>query len=159
MHVKVVPLADSQHLEPVDTLTYKINSPLWNDRIKMLIVNWVPHCVAEISDLDLRQGGIANFIEAGKKLRGEPAKLHVGDPWANAWVYNTLEAMCLAQMIDPQGDAEIHRAQEAMRPKSMNGFPFFLPLKSPTVTCKRVSRLVTPKIKAYRLSTGVAQSR
>jgi uncharacterized protein len=131
LHVKVVPLADSQHLEPVDTLTYKINSPLWNDRIKMLIVNWIPHCIAEISDPDLRQGGIANFMEAGKKLRGEPAKLHVGDPWANAWVYNTLEAMCLTQLVDPQGDPEIHGAQEAMRAKIDEWVPIILAAQEP----------------------------
>ena len=126
LRVKVIQPPDLPHLEPVDTLTYKIDSPLWNSRFKALLVNWIPHCYTEISDLDLPQGGIANFIEAGKKLRGEPAKLHVGDPWANAWVYNTLEAMCLAQLIDPQGDAELHRAQEAMLAKIDEWVPIIL---------------------------------
>ncbi len=109
LRVQVVPAATEAHLEPVYTLRYKINSLLWNNRLKAVIVNWIPHCYTEISDLELPQGGIANLIEAGKKLRGEPAKAHVGFPFSNAWVYNTLESMCLAQMVDPQGDQEISR--------------------------------------------------
>ena len=131
LRVKVVRSAESAHLEPVDTLPYKIDSPLWNPRIKALLVNWIPHCYDEISDLKLPQGGIANLIEAGKKLRGEPARLQVGAPFANAWVYNTLEAMCLAQMVDSQGDGEIRNAQELMRAKIDEWIPIILAAQEP----------------------------
>ncbi|HEY2826805.1 MAG TPA: beta-L-arabinofuranosidase domain-containing protein, partial [Pirellulales bacterium] len=131
LQVKVQPAAGAQHLETVDTRRYQINSPLWNDRIKALIVHWIPHCYTAISDLKLKEGGIANLIEAGKKLRGEPAVLHVGHPFANAWVYNTLEAMCLAQMVDPQGEREVQIAQEAMRAKIDEWIPIILAAQEP----------------------------
>lgn len=131
LKVKVVPTPNSKPLEPVETLPYQINSPLWNDRFKALIVNWMPHCIAEVSDPDLRQGGIANLIEADKKLRGEPAKPHVGAPFANAWVFNTLEAMCLAQMVDPAGDADIRNSQALMRAKIEEWIPIFIAAQEP----------------------------
>jgi DUF1680 family protein len=131
LKVKVVPAPNSKPLEPVETLPYQINSPLWNDRFKSLIVHWMPHCIAEVSDPELRQGGISNLIEAGKKLRGEPAKPHVGAPFANAWVFNTLEAMCLAQMVDPAGDADIRNSQALMRAKIEEWIPIIIAAQEP----------------------------
>jgi len=131
LRVKVVPAADAAHLEPVYTTHYKLDSPLWNSRAKALIVNWIPHCYAEISDLNLKEGGIANLIEAGKKLRGEPAKPHVGYPFSNAWIYNTLESMCIAQMVDPNGDQEIVDAQKVMRAKIDEWIPIILAAQEP----------------------------
>ena len=84
-----------------------------------------------IDDLNLREGGIGNLIEAGKKLRGEPAKYHVGYPFSNAWVYNTLESMCLAQMVDPQGDQEVADAQKTMRAKIDEWIPIILAAQEP----------------------------
>ncbi|HZZ27673.1 MAG TPA: beta-L-arabinofuranosidase domain-containing protein [Pirellulales bacterium] len=145
LHVQVLPPASAPHLEPVYTLPYKVNSPLWSDRLKTLIANWIPHCCLEISDLDLPQGGIANLIEAGKKLRGEPAKLHVGYPFSNAWVYNTLEAMCLAQMVDAQGDEQISQAQEAMRDKIEEWIPIILAAQEPDGYLQTRFTLGTPQ--------------
>ncbi len=78
LKVRVEPAATAAHLEPVYTTKYKISSQLWKGRDKALIVNWIPHCYTMVDDLNLREGGIANLVEAGKKLRGEPAKPHVG---------------------------------------------------------------------------------
>ena len=74
------------------------------------MVSWIPHCVDQINrtDLEIGQGGIDNFVEAGKKLRGEPHGLHKGYVFSNAWVHQTVEAMSIALMIDPQGDARDH---------------------------------------------------
>ncbi|MCH7556550.1 MAG: glycoside hydrolase family 127 protein [Planctomycetes bacterium] len=113
--VKVVPSPPATHLDLIDTKTYKIDSPLWNSRAKALIVNWIPHCINKISDPDLRQGGINNFIDAANKLAGKPHGRHRGYVFSNAWVYNTIESICVALMIDPQGDQEIIKAQEAMK--------------------------------------------
>ncbi len=60
-------------------------------------------------------GGIDNFIEAGKANRGEPHGKHKGYVFSNAWVHQTVESMCIALMVDPQGDVEIIKAQELMR--------------------------------------------
>ena len=39
-------------------------------------------------------------MQADNKLAGRPNTRHIGAPFANAWVYNTLESMCVAQMVD-----------------------------------------------------------
>jgi hypothetical protein len=121
----------STHMEPVYTQTYKINSSFWNARIKNTIVNWIPHCYTELSDPNLKEGGIANFIEAGKKLAGQPAARHVGYPFANAYVHNTVEAMCVALMVDPQGDPDIIAAQNNMRAKLDEWIPIILSAQEP----------------------------
>jgi hypothetical protein len=100
-------------LAPVFTTSYSITSPFWSSRVKALIVNWIPHCVDQCNRTDLVQGsgsgagGLDNFIEAGKALRGEPHGKHKGYVFSNAWVHQTVESICLALMVDPQGDAEI----------------------------------------------------
>ena len=41
-----------------------------------------------------------------KTHRGEPAARHLGYPFSNAYVHNTVEAMCVALTVDPKGDPE-----------------------------------------------------
>lgn len=122
--VEPAPLASA--LRPIPTTRWKVDSPLWNDRVKKLIINWIPHCYNRISDPNLKEGGIENFTQAGLKLAGKPHGRHQGAVFANGWVYNTLEAMCVAMMVDPQGDAEIIRAQEAIRQKLEDWIPKIL---------------------------------
>ena len=131
LSVAVDPAPPAVHLTPVYTSTYKINNPLWNHRLKALIVNWIPHCYNTISDPNLKEGGIQNFVEAGNKLAGRPHKGHTGAVFANAWVHNTVEAMCVALMVDPQGDAEIIAAQKAIREKLEDWIPKILSAQEP----------------------------
>ena len=131
LRVQVAPPPPSTHLEPIAATTYKINSPLWSPRTKKLIVNWIPHCYAKISDPSIREGGIENFTEAGNKLAGRPHKRHVGPVFANAWVHNTVESMCVALMVDPQGDDEIVAAQKAIRAKLDDWIPKILSAQEP----------------------------
>jgi uncharacterized protein len=107
----------AKQLDAVYTKDFKINSPLWSARAKALIVNWIPHCIDQINRTDLTQGqgGIDNFIEAAKALRGESHGAHKGYVFSNAWVHQTVESMSIALMIDPQGDPEIIKAHEKMR--------------------------------------------
>ncbi len=118
-------------LETVYTKHYKIDNPLWNSRAKALIVNWIPHCIDKINDPNLREGGINNFVEAAKKLRGKPAKFHVGYPFSNAWVHQTIESMCIALMVDPQGDPEIIKAQEKLKATLEDWIPKILAAQEP----------------------------
>lgn len=113
--VKAVAAPPKDRLDVVYTKKYKIDNPLWNHRAKALIVNWIPHCIEKNNDPNLREGGMNNFIEAAKKLRGEPAKPHIGYSFSNAWVHQTVESICIALMVDPQGDPEILKAQERMK--------------------------------------------
>ncbi len=133
LNVSVEDPPPAKQLDAVYTKNFKIHSPLWSARAKALMVNWIPHCVDQINRTDLTQGpgGIDNFIEAGKKLRGEPHGAHKGYVFSNAWVHQTVEAMSIALMIDPQGDAEIERAHRKMRATLDDWIPKILAAQEP----------------------------
>jgi DUF1680 family protein len=115
VHVTVVAQPPTPALSPVWTTPYQVNSPFWRPRLRNLVVNWIPHCVQKCEDPASKEGGIQNFVEAARKLAGAKDARHVGAVFANTWVYNTLESMCIAQMLDPQGDTDLAAAQAAQR--------------------------------------------
>jgi DUF1680 family protein len=131
--VKVTQPPEDERLDVVYTKRYKIDNPLWNSRAKALIVNWIPWCIDQINrnNLTLGEGGLDNFIEAGKALRGEPHGKHKGYVFSNAWVYQTVEAMSIALMIDPQGDKEIMAAQEKIKTTLEKWIPVILGAQEP----------------------------
>jgi hypothetical protein len=131
--IKVRPQPPAKRLDVVYTKHYTIDSKLWNDRAKAIIVNWIPFCIDQInrSDLSTGQGGIDNFIEAAKALRGEPHGKHKGYVFSNAWVHQTVEAMCEALMVDPKGDGEIIAAQEKMKKTLEQWIPIILSAQEP----------------------------
>src|SRR5690606_7082622 len=129
--VRVEPRLEIAPIEPIPTGRYAITSPFWAPRIKAAIVNWIPHCIAQIDEPDLKEGGMNNIIQAANKLAGKADEPHVGYPFSNAWVLNTIEAMSLAQMVDAQGDADILAAQEAMRAKLEEWIPLLLAAQEP----------------------------
>ena len=131
VRVDVADLPPAKPLQTVWTTRYKIDNPLWTARTKAAIVNWIPHCIEKLSDPNLAEGGIQNFIEAGNKLAGRPAKPHFGAPWANAYLLNTVEAMCVALQVDPNGDAEIAKAQEGIKAKLEEWIPIVLAAQEP----------------------------
>jgi len=133
LHVSVEAPPPAKQLEAVYTKNFKISSPFWNARAKALIVNWIPHCIDEINrvDLPIGQGGIDNFINAGKALRGEPHGYHKGYVFSNAWVHQTVEAMSIALMIDPQGDPDIIQAHEKFRKTLDEWIPIVLAAQEP----------------------------
>jgi hypothetical protein len=110
---------------------YTVTSPLLSRRLKQVIIHWIPHCYEKLSEPNLAEGGIENFVQAANKLAGRPAARHRGAPWANAYVHNTVESMCLALMYDPQGDAEIIAAQDAIRKKLDDWIPKILAAQQP----------------------------
>lgn len=122
-----------ERLDVVYTTRYSIDNPLWNERAKTLIVSWIPHCVAQIERTDLTQGqgGLDNFIEAAKALRGEPHARHKGYVFSNAWVHQTVESMCIAQMVDAQGDPDILAAQQQMKATLEKWIPIILAAQEP----------------------------
>ncbi len=122
-----------KRLDVVYTKHYSIDNPLWNNRAKALIVNWIPHCIEYIerTDLESGQGGLDNFIEAAKALRGEPHGRHKGYVFSNAWVHQTIESMCIALMVDAQGDSGILAAQEKMKKTLDKWIPIILAAQEP----------------------------
>ena len=113
------------------TTQYTVTSPLLRERLKQIIIHWIPHCYEKLSDPNLPEGGIENFTQAGNKLAGRPFVGHRGPPWPNAYVHNTVESMCLALMFDPQGDAEIIAAQSAIRKRLDDWIPKILSAQEP----------------------------
>jgi uncharacterized protein len=120
-------------LDVVYTTPYTITSPFWKSRAKALIVGWIPHCIAycERTDLTTGEGGLDNFIEAAKALRGEPHGKHKGYVFSNAWVHQTIESMCIALMVDAQGDPEILAAHTKMRATLERWIPIILAAQEP----------------------------
>jgi len=133
LKVRVVAPPPPEQLDAVYTRSFKINSPLWNHRVKALIVNWIPHCIEMISRTNLTegQGGIDNFVEAAKALAGQPHAKHKGYVFANAWVHQTVESMSIALMLDAQGDPEIIAAQNQMRSTLDDWIPKILAAQEP----------------------------
>jgi DUF1680 family protein len=133
LHVSVEAPPPQKPLRPVYTRPYKIDGPFWRDRFKSIICQWIPHCIEQIENPNLRtgQGGIDNFIEAAKKLAGQPHSPHKGYVFSNAWVHQTVEAICLALMVDPQGDAEIKVAHEKMKSTLEDWIPKILAAQEP----------------------------
>jgi DUF1680 family protein len=131
VHAEAAP--PKQRLDVVYTKNYSIDSPLWNARAKSLIVNWIPHCIdyCERTDLKEGEGGIDNFVEAGKALRGQPHKRHLGYVFSNAWVHQTVEAMCIALMVDPKGDKQMIAAQAKMKTTLNDWIPKILSAQEP----------------------------
>lgn len=122
-----------KQLDAVYAKRFSIDSPLWNSRAKALMASWIPHCIDQINRTDLTQGqgGIDNFVEAGKKLRGDPHGVHKGYVFSNDWVHQTVEAMSIALRIDPQGDAEILKAHDKMRATLDDWIPKILAAQEP----------------------------
>lgn len=133
VHAEAPPPAD--RLNVVYTRRYSISNPFWSARAKSLIVDWIPHCVAYCERTDIAagkgDGGLDNFVEAGKALRGEPHAKHRGYVFSNAWVHQTVESMCLALMVDPQGDPEILAAQAKMHDTLERWIPIILGAQMP----------------------------
>jgi uncharacterized protein len=133
LNVKVEPPPPAERLDVVYTKRYSIDSPLWNARAKSLITSWIPHCIDMINRTNLTQGqgGIDNFVEAAKALRGEPHGRQKGYVFANAWVHQTVESMCIALMVDPKGDPEIIKAQALMKATLEDWIPKILAAQEP----------------------------
>ncbi len=133
LNVAVEPPPPVKQLDAVYTKNFKVDSPLWNARTKALMVSWIPHCIDQINRTDLTQGpgGIDNFVEAAKALRGEPHGNHKGYVFSNAWVHQTVEAMSIALMVDPKGDQEIIQAHQKMRATLEDWIPKILAAQEP----------------------------
>ena len=111
-------------LRPVWYNGVKISSPLWKAAVKRMVTKWIPHCIDQLDNNE--NHGIKLFINAGNKLNGQSYTVPAQDPWANGYVHNTVEAMCLALTIDPQGDQEMITAQTAIRNKLAEWIPIIL---------------------------------
>ena len=116
-------------LQPVDFQHIKIRG-FWKDQIKRLTVKWIPHCIQQ-----MEQGGqgqeLLNLIHTAKVLSGGSAGEFIGRPWSDAYVYNTMESICLALAVDPDGDKELTEAHAFLRKKLDEWIPIVLAAQMP----------------------------
>ncbi|MGC8883785.1 MAG: glycoside hydrolase family 127 protein [Bryobacteraceae bacterium] len=131
--VDVEPSPPARPLDAARVSHFRLDSPFWNERIRRLIVNWIPHCIRQINRTDLERGlgGIDNFIEAGRKLRGEPHGYHKGYVFSNAWVHQTIESMSLALEYDFGDDPEVREAQALFRKTLEEWIPIVVAAQEP----------------------------
>ena len=136
-------------LEPVRLHEIRING-FWKQQAKRLTEQWLPHCIRQ-----MEKGGrgqeFLNLQALARVQRGEqPDWKYTGAPWSDAYVYNTVEAVCLALAVKPEGDAELARAQAQLRAKLEEWIPTILAAQAPDGyihsfhTLKPAAR-VTPK--------------
>ena len=102
-------------LQPVRLQQVKVHG-LWRDQAKRMTEKWIPHCIEQMEEGGRGQE-LLNFVQAAKVLAGEPAGKFTGHPWCDAYVYNTIESICLALAVEPEGDAELAEAQAKLRCK------------------------------------------
>ena len=119
------PPPGSAPLEPVYLPQIQFGG-FWKAQAKRITCNWLPHCIAQ-----MEKGGrgreLLNLVAAGRKLRGQPAEgKYTGAPWSDAYIYNTVEAACMALAVAPGGDVELARAQERLRAKLEEWIPIIL---------------------------------
>jgi DUF1680 family protein len=131
--VKAEASPPARALEEAQVEAFAVTGGFWKPRLRNLIVNWIPHCIRQINrtDLEIGLGGLDNFIEAGKKLRGEPHGYHRGYVFSNAWVYQTIESMSLALGYRFEGDPGVEEAHALFRKTLDEWIPVILAAQEP----------------------------
>ena len=109
-------------LEPVYLPGIELDG-FWKQQARRLTEKWLPHCIREM-EAGGRGQELLNLIALGRVQRGEPQNWeYTGLPWSDAYVYNTVEAICLALSVDPGDDAGLARAQAQLRAKLEEWIP------------------------------------
>ncbi len=126
-HVVPAMGADPSPDAPLETVYFqeiKIDG-FWLPQFKRLTEKWIPHCIQQ-----MEAGGegqeMLNLVHNARKLKGQRHGKFTGRPWSDAYIYNTIEAICLALAVDPAGDEDLARAQEALRKKMNEWIPIIL---------------------------------
>jgi DUF1680 family protein len=115
----------AETLEPVRLQTVRLGG-FWREQVVLMTAKWIPHCMRQ-----MEAGGegeeLLNLVATGEVLAGKPPSVAFkGCAWSDAYIYNTLEAACLALEVDPAGDAELVRAQAFLRAKMEAWIPVIL---------------------------------
>lgn len=117
--------AENEPLQPVYFQEVKIDG-FWKDQVKRLTEKWIPHCIKQMEEGGRGQE-LLNLVHTGTILDGGTVDAKfTGCPWSDAYVYNTVEAICLALAVDPEGDEKLARAQAFLRGKVDEWIPIIL---------------------------------
>ena len=131
LQVHVVPPPPVQPLRPVATTRYIVTSPLLRERLKQVIIHWIPHCYEKLSEPNLPEGGIENFVQAGNKLAGRPSARPSRSAVAQRLRPQHGRVDVPGLVFDPQGDREIIAAQTAIQKKLDDWIPKILSAQEP----------------------------
>lgn len=117
--------AGNATIEPVRLQRIELGG-FWKQQAKRMTEEWLPHCIRQ-----MEKGGrgqeFLNLVALARVQRGEPADWkYTGAPWSDAYVYNTVEAVCLALAIEPGSDSELANAQAQLRAKLEEWIPIIL---------------------------------
>ncbi len=111
-------------LEPLYSQQVKLEG-FWKEQVKRLTEKWLPHCIEQ-----MEEGGrgeeLLNLINAGKCLKGQEHGEYTGLVFADAYVHNVIESICLALTVDAEGDAELANAQLYLYKKMNEWIPIVL---------------------------------
>jgi DUF1680 family protein len=122
-------LADAAPLEPVRLDHIKLHG-FWKDQAKRITEKWLPHCVRQM-EAGGRGQELLNLVATARLNRGEdPDWTYTGAPWSDAYVYNTVEAICLSLAVDSVGDEALSEAQNFLRAKLEEWIPIILAAQS-----------------------------
>ena len=121
--------AQQESLHPVEFQAVRLGG-FWKQQVKRLTEKWLPHCIRQMEAGGAGQE-LLNLVYTANVIRGEPHGKYTGAPWSDAYVYNTVEAICLALAVDPEGDAELAKAQAALRAKVDRWIPIILAAQLP----------------------------
>lgn len=124
------PAQSAEHLEPVRLPTIELGG-FWKQQAKRLTEHWLPHCIRQMEQGGRGQEYLNLQALALVQQGGQPDWQYTGAPWSDAYVYNTVEAVYLALAIQPDGDAELARAQTQLRAKLEEWIPTILAAQSP----------------------------
>ncbi len=121
---------DPDVLDPVELQQIKLGG-FWKQQTNRLTEKWLPHCIRQMEAGGAGQE-LLNLVHTAEVLRGEPHGEYTGAPWSDAYVYNTMEAICLALAVDPDGDAELAQAQADLRAKMEEWIPIIVAAQLPS---------------------------
>lgn len=118
----------SNQEERVFSEQFTLNSSFWDNRIKNVVVNFIPMTIDLLENDKSGWHSMDVFVQAGKKIRGEEYTMPIATTkeihaWGDATVLNTVEAMCWALTIDAKGDKEIEDAQKLIKSKLETWIP------------------------------------
>lgn len=111
-------------VEPLRVNKIEVNG-FWETQFERLTKEWLPHCIEQMEPGGRGQE-LLNLVNTAKALRGAEHGKFTGLPWSDAYVYNTVEAICLALAVDPAGDEQLAGAQRFLRDKVEEWIPIIL---------------------------------
>lgn len=109
----VDPLGPRQESTGTDMSEVAVTGGFWGSYQKLMICETIPHMIEQTE----RIGHYSNILNAARKNRGESYEPFVGWSADDSFVYEAVESMAWALMIDAQGDADILAAQADIRRK------------------------------------------